>query len=268
MKSQGGKKTEDRATYFSRIASIYDGQQPLLVRKYDEIHDLMIQMLQFEEQRSFSVVDLGCGTGTLARMILQAYPFVTVTCIDISPEMMSIARKKLAGFEDRTEFIVEDLGEAVFQREYEVAVSIYAIHHLPNRQKRHLFGRLCDVLTPDGIFLLVDPIKIQSMTLRDKNARLVKEHMQRLIRDDKVSIEDIRKRQEIKKIAEEQGIEKDYLCTFDELDEMLKYSGFREVECLWRYFDDVMFIACKEKREAVVEKEWLELAFEDEPEGC
>ena len=60
---------------------------------------------------------------------------------------------------------------------------------------------------------------------------MVKEHIQRLIQEGKVSIEEIGKRQKVKKIAEEQGIEKDHLCTFDELNEMLKDAGFGEIEC-------------------------------------
>jgi tRNA (cmo5U34)-methyltransferase len=138
-------KRKNQATYFSQIADIYDGQQPLLVRKYSEKHNLMVQMIQFE--KPFSVVDLGCGTGALAHKILQAYPSATVTCVDISPEMISIAQRKLAKFEGHTEFIVEDLEKIKFQKSYEVAVSIDAIHHLPHAQKRDLFGRLYNALT-------------------------------------------------------------------------------------------------------------------------
>ena len=152
-----------------------------------------------------------------------------------------------------------------FPKSYEVAVSIDAIHHLPHPQKKNLFGRLCNALTPDGIFLLADPIIIESATLKEKNARLVKEHIQGLIKDGKVSIEEIGKRQRVKKIAEEQEIEKDHLCTFGELNEMLKDSGFGEVECFWRHFDDVIFIACKEKIVTTAESKWLEYAFEIEP---
>ncbi|MBC8232437.1 class I SAM-dependent methyltransferase [bacterium] len=258
-------KRENQTTYFSQIADIYDGQQPLLVRKYSEKHNLIVQMIQFEKQKPFSMIDLGCGTGTLAQMILQAYPSAAVTCVDISPDMISIAQRKLAKFENRMEFIVEDLERIKFPRSYEVAVSIDAIHHLPHPQKRDLFGKLCNALTPDGIFLLADPIMIESSTLKEKNARLVKEHIQGLIKEGKVSIEEIGKRQKVKKIAEEQEIEKDHLCTFGELNEMLKDSGVGEVECFWRHFDDVIFISCKEKRVTTTESKWLEYAFEIEP---
>jgi len=250
--------------YFSQIADIYDAQQPWLVRKYGEKHNLIVQMIQFG--KPFSAVDLGCGTGTLAQMILQAYPSAAVTCVDISPEMISIAQRKLAKFGGRVEFIVEDLGKIKFEKNYDVAVSIDAIHHLPDSQKRNLFGRICNTLTPDGIFLLADPIIIESSTLKEKNARLVKGHIQGLIKEEKVPIEEVEKRQRIKEIAERQDIEKDYLCTFDELNEMLKDSGFEEVECFWRHFDDVIFIACKEKSETTIESKWLEYAFEIEPE--
>jgi hypothetical protein len=108
-------------------------------------------------------------------------------------------------------------------------------------------------------------IIIESTTLKDKNARFVKERIQGLVRDGKVSVESIFRRKEIKEIAEEKGIEKDYECGFDQLVGMLKDTGFKEVECFWRYFDDVMLLACKEKKD-IEEKEWMELLSEIQPE--
>jgi tRNA (cmo5U34)-methyltransferase len=256
---------ENQKTYFSQIADIYDGQQPLLIRKYNQVHDLIVRMIGFEGQTPFSVVDLGCGTGTLAQMILQTYSSASVTCMDISPEMLSIARRKLAEFGDRAEFIVEDLGKAEFQKNYDVAVSIYAIHHLPHPRKKKLFGKIYEILSPNGMFLFADSIRIGTATLKDRNIQFIREHIQRLIRGGKVSIEEINRRRDIKKAAEKHGIEKDYLCTFDELDTILRDSGFGEVECFWRYFDDVIFIACKEKGEISTEEKWLELVSEDKP---
>jgi hypothetical protein len=88
-----------------------------------------------------------------------------------------------------------------------------------------------------------------------------------LVREGRLCIDEIEKRKQLKRIAEQQGIEKDYLSTFDDLIDMLSDSGFKEVECFWRYFDDVMIIACKQKSEAIVkEQEWLELASETEAE--
>lgn len=42
------------------------------------------------------VLDLACGTGLLGERILARSPAVTLTCVDMSEEMLSVARERLA----------------------------------------------------------------------------------------------------------------------------------------------------------------------------
>jgi len=43
-----------------------------------------------------AVIDLGCGTGTIARSIGQAFPQARVTCLDLAENMIEMGQTQLA----------------------------------------------------------------------------------------------------------------------------------------------------------------------------
>ena len=47
------------------------------------------------EDRSFTVIDIGCGTGALGEAIAKVRPKSDIEGVDISPEMLDVARGKL-----------------------------------------------------------------------------------------------------------------------------------------------------------------------------
>lgn len=95
-----------------------------------------------------SVVELGTGTGNLA---VRLGGFARLTCVDVSREMLRIARGKLAGRGD-VEFVLADILEymASPRRPCHLVVSTYAIHHLTEDERAVLFRRVADALEPDG----------------------------------------------------------------------------------------------------------------------
>jgi tRNA (cmo5U34)-methyltransferase len=103
-----------------------------------------------------TVLDLGCGDGRLAALMLDARPSVTrVVAVDASPPMLERAR---ARFEEdaRVEVREWDLSVALDplaeQGPYDVIVSGFAIHHLEDPRKRELFGEVVRLLRPGGWF--------------------------------------------------------------------------------------------------------------------
>jgi len=55
--------------------------------------------------------------------------FSSITCLDVSENMIREARAKLA-YHASTSFIIADFNDVVFDRSYDVIVSSLAIHHL------------------------------------------------------------------------------------------------------------------------------------------
>ncbi len=61
-----------------------------------------------------SILDLGCGTGNYTKLLKEKFPCARIKAVDISPEMIAVAKEKLRG--GSIEFIVAD-GETLRMKE-------------------------------------------------------------------------------------------------------------------------------------------------------
>ncbi len=117
------------------------------------------QMLNFARLKTGeSVLDVGCGTGTLAiEAKRQVGPRGMVCGIDASPEMVARAERKArrAGMEVTFR---EDAAQAMpFPDAYfDVVVSTLVLHHLPRKGRQQCAAEMRRVVKPQGRVLVVD----------------------------------------------------------------------------------------------------------------
>lgn len=95
------------------------------------------------------VADLGCGTGTLTRLLVdEGY---TVDGLDLSPEMIRRARAKVP----EARFGVGDASSpALESATYDVVLSRHVLWAMTDPETA--FGRWVDLLKPDGVVVLVE----------------------------------------------------------------------------------------------------------------
>lgn len=106
------------------------------------------------------VLDLGCGDGRLAALVLDARPTVTdVVAVDVSPPMLDRARERFAG-DDRVDVRRWDLADPVGPLgEFDVIVSGFAIHHLEDDRKRELFAEVARQTRLGGVFANLEVVQ-------------------------------------------------------------------------------------------------------------
>ncbi len=105
--------------------------------------------------RGGTVIDLGCGPGTVLRLIHDKRPDLTLIGADIDPAIIRIAEKQAGG--KNIQFYVASIDEVPFEpQSAEIVISSLVFHHLDEPVKRRAFEQIRRILRPDGIFLLCD----------------------------------------------------------------------------------------------------------------
>jgi ubiquinone/menaquinone biosynthesis C-methylase UbiE len=109
------------------------------------------------------VLDIGCGTGTLAILVKSRYPHVDVTGLDPDPKALARARRKALrsgvmvrfdrGFSESLPYDGE-----FFDRVF----SSMMLHHLDSPAKERTLREVLRVLEPGGRLLLLDVLTTPS----------------------------------------------------------------------------------------------------------
>ncbi|MFI9815649.1 class I SAM-dependent methyltransferase [Saccharothrix variisporea] len=101
------------------------------------------------------VVDIGCGTGTLARLLHRLEPRARVVGLDPDPEVLALARRKAPDVEWREglgDRVADLLGEGVV----DTVVSSLVLHQCPLPVKRSVLAAASRALRPGGKLVVTD----------------------------------------------------------------------------------------------------------------
>lgn len=142
------------ALRFRALTRVYDPAIRWTTREATFKRRLLEQAAPAADSR---VLDLGCGTGTLAIMLKRTQPDAAVIGLDADPEILERARAKArrAGVEVQfdeglsTELRYED-------ESFDLVLSTLFFHHLTGADKRRTAGEIGRVLRPGGELHVAD----------------------------------------------------------------------------------------------------------------
>lgn len=128
---------QDVISFFDRMAPSWDAD---MIRS-DEIIGKILDAAQVTA--GAAVLDVACGTGVLFPDYL-ARNVASLTAVDISPEMVKIAREKFP----QVQIYCADVEEMDFGQLFDCVVVYNAFPHFPNPE--HLIASLSKLLKPGG----------------------------------------------------------------------------------------------------------------------
>jgi len=114
-----------------------------------------VSLINLKESKS--LVDIGCGTGTLVIFLKEKYPQANITGVDPDLIVLGVARKKAQKKKLTINFIQSGAERLPFSnKSIDVATSSLAFHHMPLEIKKQALSEIKRVLKNNGIFYLVD----------------------------------------------------------------------------------------------------------------
>lgn len=203
---------------------------------------VMLQVIEHFTPNVETVIDLGCGNGFLANVLLNTYEEASAICIDHSEPMIEQAKAYLAPHAQRSTVIHGDFSESIHTlaapNSVDCIVSGFAIHHLPHDKKKKLYADIYALLKDGGIFINVEHTASATRKLEQLYDEQFVQHVANY------------NGQPIEQVAAEyyRRPDKDdnILAPVDEQVKWLRDIGYAHADCYFKWFELAVFGGVKE----------------------
>lgn len=140
---------------YARLTPFYDMVIALLTRERLWRKKLVIAISPLQEDR---ILDVGSGTGSLAKAILYRAPQTTYLGIDPDAKAVALAREKLGNQSAHVDFVHGFMNENVTLKGSLATkvVSSLVLHQVPLEEKRRLLGLMFNRLRSGGEIHIAD----------------------------------------------------------------------------------------------------------------
>lgn len=206
----------------------------------DQIN-IALQVVDRTSLRIKRVADLGCGDGAIAQTVLTRYPEAQVTALDFSEPMLNQAKQRLRSFNERVTLTQADLYTSDWQKElepFDVILSGYCIHHLPDRRKQELYREIYHLLNPGGCFLNIEHVAsatpwVEALFNESLVDALYAWHLAQGGTDSREAVAE--------KFVYREDKKANILAPVDVQCEWLRAIGFQQVDCYFKWYELAVF---------------------------
>ena len=213
---------EQIAERFSQTAKEYDEQRKLFLPCFDDYYGLCVSFLKRTRNDIRKILDLGAGTGLLTKRLYDEYPNANYTLVDISEQMLEVARQRFSGLKNFN-YLILDYSTDLPREKFDLIASALSFHHIENEDKLLLYSNIYNVLEEGGCLLNLDQFNASSDDMNEK----YNDYWYEYINASGIALENNEawlKRREL-----------DRENTIDETKQLLLKVGFKNVECIYSY---------------------------------
>lgn len=214
---------DDIVAAFNSIAEDYDSERQALIPCFHDFYQILVDLLP-EREQSPSILDIGSGTGLLSQYVLKKFPDAKLTLIDISEEMLSIAKKRFGG-NTNVSYILYDYTKYTYGYTYNYIVSALSIHHLDDHEKKSFYEKIYSLLHDSGKFVNGDQFRAPT----DENEQMYQRYWHEKIEASNLS--------EQSKRGAYGRMRMDKTATVESNLGWLKMAGFHNVDLCYKYFN-------------------------------
>lgn len=206
-----------------------------IIPKYNEAHDIMTSMLDFEPTQEIRVADLGCGFGDLSKRIMDAFPLSVVFGIDNQGLILERTREKHRESLDQLVLYERDLNNTAWMNDVShlnAVVSSFALDYLSETRHQEVLREAIDLLEPAGRWVSCEFFRSEDNRINRVFHDLEMAFIQNALKNGDVNEEQIEQLGKSSILRQEH-----HIVTVDEKVEWLKSAGFKNVDVPWRFLN-------------------------------
>jgi len=136
------------------VASAFLDERASLIPDRPRQLEVLQRVIRFFCPEPRLILDLGTGDAILMATLLESFRNAHGVAIDFSPLMLEQAEHRLERFGERAAIREADLRNPSWRESlstpFDVVVSGFAIHHLPDERKRALYRKIHQSLNETG----------------------------------------------------------------------------------------------------------------------
>ena len=126
----------------------YDSQIKRTLPFYEEMFQQIVDIISLLDLQSIKWLDVGCGTGKMARTALEIFEIEKMLCIDVEQEM--IKRAESFCDEENVEFLQSDIRELPYQEIFDVVTAVQVNHYFKKAERMAAIKKCYSVLKDEG----------------------------------------------------------------------------------------------------------------------
>lgn len=200
----------------------YDRFIRTVIPHYETMRAVQLELLAHCLPPDGRVIDLGGGTGALARAVAEKFSGVQVEIWDTDPAMLEVAQERCGAFGDRVRFVERSFAEPL--PPCDAVVACIALHHVKDKAaKEKIYGNIFRALRPGGIFANADCVMSETPAVQDVAYAAWAQFMEGQ------GLSSAETQQQFAEWAKE-----DYYPPLATELRLLAAAGFREPDCFWR----------------------------------
>jgi tRNA (cmo5U34)-methyltransferase len=216
---------------FDLGADKYDQQRKHVIPCLEDLYQVISDLATINASNP-KILDLGAGTGLLTSYLFDRYPEAQFTLIDLSEEMLNVAKRRFS-HTSNFRYVVDDYLKNDFEYLFDMVVSSLSIHHLEHKDKNFLYTKIYEHLNPGGVFINAD----QVLGTTDANEDEYQRNWTEKIEVDSLSESE-------KKIIYDR-MQLDNPARLEDNIKWLKNSGFKNVDVYYKYYNFVVLYGKK-----------------------
>lgn len=210
----------------------YDKQIKRTLPFYEEMFRQVVDIVRISNLQSIRWLDVGCGTGKMARTVLNNLDIQKMVCIDVEQEMLERAEGLCD--DEKVEFLQCDVRELSYQEMFDIVTAIQVNHYFKWVERVAVIKKCYNALKDDGIYISFENFAPDS----EEGAGLYLECWKQF------QIANGKSEQEAESHIGRYG-QVYFPISISESIELLKNCGFRMVEILWMSYMQVGILAKK-----------------------